>query len=97
MTLGLLIHTARLACKRSCLRLDPNGAELVSTTLLEHQRSACGIADFQLGHVDLLRSEEGEDAADTYCLRLCFGRQQVDAFIGHDEPTLARVRDRLRC
>jgi hypothetical protein len=95
MTLGLLIHTVRLACKRCRLRLDPNGAELVSTTLFEHQRSACSIGEFQLGHVDLLRSEEGADAADTYCLRLCFGPEQVEAFIGHDEPTLARVRERL--
>ncbi len=90
-----LVHTLRLARRRSRLFLDRKTAKLTSATLSSFENYACPLQEFQLGAVGLSESNDGEQAADTYCLQLGFGTQKVQAFVGHDEAELRDLRDRL--
>lgn len=93
--LAFLIHTLRLALTRSRLRLDRKTATLVSTTAFGFQNYSCALHELQLGPVQLLQSDEGEDGAETFCLQLRFGPQPVEAFVAHDESELSHLRSRL--
>jgi hypothetical protein len=91
----LLVRTVRLALTRSRLRLDRKLASLESATLFANQTHGCPLAEFHVGAVGLLRSDEGEDGTDTHCLELHFGPQRVEAFMAYDEAELSHVRARL--
>jgi hypothetical protein len=93
--LTFLVHTLRMACARTRLCLDRKNATLVSATPLGSKTYACALYELQLGPVDVLRSDEGDDAANTWCLRLTFGPQRVEAFVAHDEPELLHLRSSI--
>jgi hypothetical protein len=95
LCLTFLVHTLRMASARTRLCLDRKNATLVSATPLGSKTYACALHELQLGPVDLLRSDEGEDSANTCCLRLTFGRDRVEAFVAHDEPELLQLRSSI--
>jgi hypothetical protein len=93
--MAFFVHTLRLARSRTRLRLDRKTAKLVAVALGGFKNYACPLHDLRLGAVEVLKSDEGEDAADTYCLQLGFGVQQVQAFVAHDEGELSDLREQL--
>ena len=95
VTVAFFVHTLRLARTRSRLRLDLDTAKLTSSTLGGSAKHVCALDRFQLGSVALLESDDGEDGAETYCLHLGFGSEQVRSFVGHDESELLELHGQV--
>jgi hypothetical protein len=88
-----IVQTLRLAYTGSRLRVDRTNARLICPTAFGFQKQySCSLRELQLGTVELLRSDEGDDGLQTYCLQLHFGPQLVQAFPAHDETDLQSLR-----